>query len=214
MSKLMVIYGAGGHGRVVLDILRSLSDVVVVGFLDSEKSLHGSIVDGLPVVGGIDQVPTLLLEYPGISAIVAIGDNQARREVAEELRKRHMPLANAVHPRAFVSPSAIVGTNVTVAAGAIICAHAKIGDDVIINTGAIVEHDNCIGNAVHIAPGAKLAGRVTVGEYAFIGIGAIVVGNLNIGRSAVVGAGAVVLHDVEPFSVVAGIPAKPIRKSS
>jgi len=213
MPRRVVIYGAGGQGRVVLDILRSLDDVLVVGFLDSNKSLHGSAVDGLPVMGDINRLSSLVLDQPDISAIVAIGDNQARREIAQQLRSQHIPLINAIHPRAFISPSVVVGSNVTVAPGAIVCAHSRIGDDVIINTGAIVEHENCIGDGVHIAPGAKLAGRVTVGECAFVGIGATVIGNLSIGTSAVVGAGAVVLHDVEPFTVVVGIPAKPIKKS-
>lgn len=212
MPRTVIIYGAGGQGRVVLDILRSLDDVRVVGFLDSNKGLHGSTVDGLPVIGDINRISSLVLEYPNIAAIVAIGDNKVRRRIAQQLRKQHILLINAIHPRAFVSPSAIVGSNVTVAPGAIICAHARIGDDVIINTGAIVEHENCIGNGVHIAPGAKLAGRVTVGECAFVGIGATVIGNLSIGPSAVVGAGAVVLHNVEPFTIVVGIPARPIEK--
>ncbi len=211
MSKIIIIYGAGGQGRVVLDILRSRKDVVTLGFLDSNADLHGSTMDGLPIMGDIASVSMLLSAYQDLSAIVAIGDNQARLDIARQLRARTIPLANAIHPRAFVAPSAIVGDNVTIAPGAMICAHARIGNDVIINTGAIVEHENIIEDGVHIAPGAKLAGRVIVERGAFVGIGATVIGNLRIGTSAVVGAGAVVLHDIMPFSVVAGVPARPIR---
>ncbi len=211
MSKIMIIYGAGGQGRVVLDILRSREDVVALGFLDSNVDLHGSTMDGLPIIGDIASVPMLLSAHQDLSAIVAIGDNRARLDIARQLRERNMPLANAIHPRAFVAPSATVGDNVTIAPDAMICAHARIGNDVIINTGAIVEHENIIEDGVHIAPGAKLAGRVIVERGAFVGIGATVIGNLRIGTSAVVGAGSVVLHDIMPFSVVAGVPARPIR---
>ncbi|MBC7084037.1 MAG: acetyltransferase [Firmicutes bacterium] len=210
-SKPIVIYGAGGQGRVVLDILRSVPGIVTVGFLDSDENLHGSMVDNLRVLGDMRVVPGLLTEYPGIASVVAIGDNRARMDIARQLSELGMPLVNAIHPRAFISPSAHIGRNVTVASGAIICAHVRIGDHVIVNTGAIIEHENNIGDGVHIAPGAKLAGRVTVDRGAFVGIGAVVIGNLRIGTDAVVGAGAVVLHDVEPSSVVAGVPARPIQ---
>lgn len=212
MSKMIIIYGAGGQGRVVLDILRSHKDVVVLGFLDSNVDLHGSSMDGLPVMGDIDRIPIIVLEHPNVSAVVAIGDNRARLDIAGQLRELNMPLANAIHPRAFVAPTATIGDNVTIAPGAMICAHARIGNDVIINTGAIVEHENIIEEGVHIAPGAKLAGRVVVEKSAFVGIGATVIGNLRIGTSAVIGAGAVVLHDVEASSVVAGVPARRIHR--
>jgi sugar O-acyltransferase (sialic acid O-acetyltransferase NeuD family) len=209
-STPIVIYGAGGHGRVVLDILRSTYRSAIVGFLDSDPSLHGLIIDDVPVLGDSQVVPDLLAQHSGIEAVVAIGDNKARMKIAKVLLELGMPLANAVHPSAHVSPSARLGKDVTIAPGAIICAHAKIGNHVIVNSGAIVEHENDIGDGVHIAPGAKLAGRVTVGEGAFIGMGAVVIGNLTIGAGSIVGAGAVVLREVEPFSVVVGIPARPI----
>lgn len=211
MSRTVVIYGAGGQGRVVLDILRCSEDPVVVGFLDSNPALQGTLVDGVLVMGAAAQIPSIQRIYPGLSAVVAIGDNHARQEVANQLREYGVPLTNAIHPRSFISSTATIGSDVTVAAGACICAHVRIGDNVIINTGSIIEHESIIEDGVHVAPGAKLAGRVLVGREAFVGMGANVIECLKVGQSSVVGAGAVVLRDVEPFSVVAGVPARCIR---
>lgn len=205
------IYGAGGHGRVVLDILRSSGRFRISGFLDSNPSLSGTLVEGMPVLGGLREVPEIVRDNPGAQAIVAIGDNQARHEVGQALAMAGMKLINAVHATAFVSPSAVLGTNVTVCAGTIVCSYAAIRDGVILNTGSIVEHECVVEENAHLAPSVKLAGRVTIGRNAFVGIGATVIQNIRIGAYSTVGAGAVVLDDVRDGDTVVGIPARSIR---
>src|SRR5204862_874045 len=114
----VIIAGAGGHGRVVLDILRAAHQQRVVGFLDANRDLHGAEVGGVPVLGHLNLLAKL--KTSGVAgAIVAIGDNRVRRSYAAKLAAAALELINAVHPSAVVSPSARVGRNVVIAAGAI-----------------------------------------------------------------------------------------------
>lgn len=207
-----VIVGAGGHGMVVLDILRSSHQLHVAGFLDSNSTLHGTEVEGVPVLG--DMTVANELARNGIEAgIVAIGDNRTRSTYAKALAKWGISLAGAIHPASHIAASAELGDNVVIAAGAILCANAIVADSVILNTGCSVDYGCRIGEAVHICPGAKLAGRVTVEPGAFVGIGAVVIEGVTIGQSAIVGAGAVVIDDVPAYSTVVGVPASAVRQS-
>jgi UDP-perosamine 4-acetyltransferase len=207
-----VIIGAGGHGRVVLDILRSAGSHQVVGFLDSNPLLAGRMVDGLPVLGRPDAL--LDLRRRGIAgAIIAIGDNHVRTAFARSIDALGIELVNAIHPSAQIASTAALGRNIAAAAGAIVSAHARIADSVILNTGCIVDHECDIGAGTHICPGARLAGHVTVEPGAFIGIGATLIQNIRIGFEAVVGAGAVVLGDVHPMTTVVGVPAREIKSA-
>jgi sugar O-acyltransferase (sialic acid O-acetyltransferase NeuD family) len=206
----IVIIGAGGHGRVVLDILRASGELKPIGFLDANEGLQGRRIDGLEVLGNFSKLE--VLKFQGITgAIVAIGDNQIRRSYAEDILNLGLNLINAIHPSANIAANANLGKNIVIAAGALVCAHCQIGNSVILNTGCIVDHESIIANSAHICPGAKLAGRVIVDSGAFVGIGATVIQNVRIGTDAIVGAGAVVIKDVPPAITVVGVPARILK---
>ena len=208
----IVIIGAGGHGRVVLDIVQRAGVHSVKGYLDSNPEIGGRRIDGIPVLGGPEMVNEL--RDNGLAgAIVAIGDNGARRQWADLIDHASLELVNAIHPSANLAKTVTLGRNVVIAAGALVCAHCQIGDLAILNTGCIVDHESMIGTAVHICPGVRIAGRVTVESGAFVGIGATIIQNIRIGYEAVIGAGAVVISNVHPMTTCVGMPAKEIKHS-
>src|SRR2546423_2426004 len=136
----VILIGAGGHGKVVLDILRCQGKYERVGFLDANSALAGQSIGGLPVLGPINLLPKLRQQKIR-AAIVSIGDNRARMKYATLLREHGFELISAIHPTASISPSAKLGSNVVVAAQAAVCTEVKIADSVIINTAAVVHHE-------------------------------------------------------------------------
>jgi sugar O-acyltransferase (sialic acid O-acetyltransferase NeuD family) len=213
-TRRVLILGAGGHGRVVLDILLHDGRSEVVGFLDNNTDIHGRRVDGIPVLGSLDDLPALVEQHTIDGAIVAIGDNGIRRGLARRIDTAGVDLISAVHPSATVARNAMLGRNVVVAAGAIVCAHCQVGNSVILNTGCIVDHQTMIGEGSHICPGVRIAGRVKVEPGVFVGIGATVIPKITLGCEAIVGAGAVVIDDVPSLATVVGVPARPVRVAS
>ncbi len=209
----IAILGAGGHGRVVLDILQAAHSEVVA-FLDNNDAIQNRRVDGVPVAGRIDELPRLHTELNLDGAIVAIGDNGARRSLARFVEHCGLPLVNAIHPSATLPQSATVGRNVVIAAGVVVCAHCQIGNSVILNTGCIVDHYTMVGEGTHICPGVRIAGRVKIESGAFVGIGATVVPNVTLGCEAIIGAGAVVIDSVPALATVVGVPARPVKLAS
>jgi sugar O-acyltransferase (sialic acid O-acetyltransferase NeuD family) len=209
----LVIVGAGGHGKVVLDVLLAERRYRPVGFVDADPALTDAYVGGLPVLGSINSLTRLRQQHVR-HAVVAIGDNRTRLRYASLLREQGFELASAVHPTASVSPSVTVGDNVVVCPQAAVVCEARLGLGTIVNTGAVIDRECLIGDGVHVCPGAVLAGRVRVGRGAFVGIGAQVIQCLTIGRFAVVGAGAAVIDDVPDFTTVVGVPARAIRTAA
>ncbi|MBU0618047.1 MAG: acetyltransferase [Planctomycetes bacterium] len=213
-KKRVLILGAGGHGRVVLDILLQTREYDIIGFLDNNPDMHGRRVDGIPVRGGIDDLERIRAESNVGGVIIAIGDNGVRRGLARQVEQTGLELINAVHPSATLAYNATIGRNVVIAAGAVVCANCQIGDSVILNTGCIIDHQTMVGEGSHICPGVRIAGRVKVEPGVFIGIGATVIPKVTLGCEAIVGAGAVVLEDVLPMATVVGVPAVPIKLAS
>jgi UDP-perosamine 4-acetyltransferase len=205
----VIIIGAGGHGKVVLDILRHSRRVRVAGFLDADESLAGARVAGVKVLGPVNLLAKLRRKKIK-TAVVAIGDNRTRAQYMNEVRAAGFTLLNAIHPKSVVSRSAKLGENVVIAAGAVVCAEADIGDGAIINTAAVVDHECRVGPAAHICPTAALAGRVTVDEGAFVGLGAKIIQCLSIGAWSTIGAGAVVITDIPAGERAVGVPARAI----
>jgi UDP-perosamine 4-acetyltransferase len=204
-SRPVIIYGAGGHGKVVLDVLLR-SGREVAGFVDDEPQRVGGIHCGYPVVAG----PGDLGSPDAAELVVAIGDAADRQRAAARVEELGYGLTTAVHPSAVIAGGVRLAPGAMVMAGALVNPDASIGRCAIINTGAIVEHDCVVGDFAHVAPGVRLAGGVSVGARALVGVGASAIPGVAIGADAVVAAGAVVVSDVGDGVKVAGIPARRI----
>jgi UDP-perosamine 4-acetyltransferase len=203
--------GAGGHAKVVLDILLQQKNCLIIGLLDTDTALWDTTVFGIPVLGGDEKLDRLIAQE-GISAFFlglgAVKSLARRKKLYEDAVSRGVTPLEVIHASAYISPHALLGKGATVMVAATVNAASRIGENVIINTGAIVEHDCAIGNHVHIATGAHLAGGVEVGDESMIGIGSVIRQGIRIGKRSLVGAGAVVVKDVPDDCVVAGNPAK------
>jgi UDP-perosamine 4-acetyltransferase len=213
MTKVL-IWGGGGHGKVVADIARAMK-MEVVGFADADSSKLGKVVEagGARVVVSQNDLVAKCRENAlpsGAEKIVlGVGDNAARGKCRQMVPAEF--LATVVHPSATVSPSARIEAGVVIMGSAVINASASIGAGSVVNTGAIVEHDCQLGVDVHVAPGAVLTGSVTVGARTLVGAGAVVIPSITIGSDATIGAGSVVLSAVGDGSTVAGNPAKLVK---
>jgi sugar O-acyltransferase (sialic acid O-acetyltransferase NeuD family) len=145
--------------------------------------------------------------------VVCIGGEKGRErlELQRSLAQSGVAPLTVVHRRAFVAADATLAPGCQVLAMAAVCAQAVLEEACIINTAASVDHECHLEAGVHLAPGARLAGCVHAARYSTIYSGAVVLPRIRIGEGAVVGAGAVVTKDVPPYTLVAGVPARPIR---
>ncbi len=194
-----VLYGGGGHGKVVLEALLA-SGNSVLGVFDENKS--GMLMQ-VPFLGSYNSE-----KFQHAQLIISIGDNRTRYRLAQTIG--HKP-GTVVHKSAKLAHQTTIHPGAMILHGAIVQTASVIGSHAIINTGAIVEHDNLVGDYTHIAPGAILCGGVEVGKGALVGAGAVILPGVSVGKWAVVGAGAVVTRSIPAGVLAYGNPARIVK---
>ncbi len=196
----LYLYGAGGHGKVIIEMADELHQHIA-GVIDADPAVA-------PILGYQPATDVPEKKDAGDRFIVSIGNNALRKQVAAQLQG---PFGTLVHPRATISKSATIGAGSVVMAGVSINALATIGEHCIVNTNASVDHDCIIHDFVHISPNAALGGEVVVGEGTHIGMGAAIIQCVKIGRWCTIGAGTVIIRDVPDGATVVGNPGRIIR---
>jgi sugar O-acyltransferase (sialic acid O-acetyltransferase NeuD family) len=204
-NRQVAVIGAGGHAAVVASVLLACGQEVA-GFFDDSASTWGSAILGIPVRGSLSR----LASSGCTRAVLAVGDNRARKALAERLR---LDWVTAVHPFAWVHPDVPIGPGTIVCAGSVVQPGARIGSHVIINTRSSVDHHASVGDYSHLAV-AHIAGGGSVDEGVFLALGSIVLPKTHVGAWATVGAGAVVTKPVAPGLTVVGVPARPLERKA
>ena len=204
MTKLILI-GAGGHSKVIQDIIAENKDLMLYAILDD------SFNETVEVEGVFYSSTRLLdsLRHEDYKYCIAIGSNHIRKKLFEKLCIPMNQYITLIHPSAVISKTAKIGNGTVVMPNVVINADCVIGNQTIINTGSIVEHDNILEDYVHVSPNVTLTGTVFVGEGTHIGAGAVVIPGKRIGSWSIIGAGGVVIDNITDNITVVGTPAKP-----
>lgn len=205
--KKVIIFGAGGHANVIIDIIERQKRYEIIGIFVDNPGIIGKEVLGYPVLGKIADF------YGTNKGIVAIGDNYTRMLVVKKILNicPDFEFIKAIHPNSIIGKNVTIGDGTVVVAGSVINANAKIGKHCIINTQSSVSHDVLVGDYSTVAPGSHIGGNSKIGRISTISMGTNVIHNINIGNGSVIGAGSTVICDIPDNVLAYGTPAKVIR---
>lgn len=212
MSRPIIVLCAGGHSKVLINVLL-LNSRNIVGVADNNSQKHGGFLLGVKVIGDDEVVLNYTPESVHlVNGLGSVESMRPRRLLFEKFAQKGYQFASVIHPSAVVAHDVALCEGAQIMAGAVIQPGASIGANTIVNTRASVDHDCCVGAHSHLAPGVVLSGGVSVGDEVHLGTGAVVIHNIKIGGGSLVGAGAVVTSDVPEGSRVAGAPARKLGR--
>ena len=202
----LVIIGAGGHGKVVSDIVQAQKEHQLLGFIDEDPKLKE--VEGIKVLGNLASIKDTEAE----AVVIAIGNNNTRLKIFNQLKEQGFSFPNIIHPTAVIADSVKIGEGNVIAAGVVIAPSTILGNNTIINHLASVDHDNILEDNVNVSPGCHTSGKVKLKKGAFLGTGVIVIPEVEIGENTIIGAGAVVKENIPENVTAVGVPAKVIKR--
>jgi sugar O-acyltransferase (sialic acid O-acetyltransferase NeuD family) len=210
--KPIVLIGAGGSGREVLEILKDQNKVKetwdILGFIDDNRELEGKLINSYPVLGGLDWLKG---RNPKPVCICTVNDCEARKEIVRRLGYIGVDFVNVIHPTACIGDSVNLGNDIIIYAGSLLTANIEIGDHVHINFGCGIGHDVVIGRYSTVSGLVNVNGYARLGEGVFLGSGAVVIPRVTVGDWSTIGAGAAVIDDIPERVVAVGVPARPVR---
>ena len=215
--KKIIIFGCGGHAKIVLDCIKLGKNYTPIGFIDNQN-YNLKLSKRIKYLGTIKNFNKIIKghDLKQLFGVVAIGSNFMRRKIVNEVNKlnKKFKWTNVIHPSIVISNSAKIGLGNMILAGSIICSDTVIKDHVSINTGTYIDHDNIFSDFSSTGPAVATGGNVNLGKLSFLGIGTTVRHNITIGENTVVGGQSFVCDNCESNSLYYGVPAKKIKKRS
>lgn len=204
----IVIYGAGGHAKVIIDIVEQAGIHRIIGLVDDTASVNNLM--GYSVAEDI----STYLDSGVTAGLVAVGDNWRRSRLVEKIigKCNSFEFVTAVHPSVNTGRDVVIGEGTVVMAGCSINSCTHIASHCIVNTGSNIDHDCRVNELASIAPGVTVGGNVVIGEYTAVGLGSSIIQKIEIGAYTVIGAGSVVVKDIPSCCVAYGSPCRFVRK--
>lgn len=211
MNLPLIVIGGGGHSKVLVDALSTLSADIIGFTVCNPENLDRKIL-GIRLLGNDDAI----LQYSPdsvrlVNGLGSVGTTGKRRGIYDYFKSLGYSFVTVIHPASVISREVEVSEGAQVMAGAIVQPGSRIGKNAIVNTKASIDHDCIIGDHVHLAPGVTLSGMVRIGSGTHVGTGATVIQSVQIGKDCLIGAGALVLKDIPAGSTAFGVPAKVIN---
>lgn len=208
----VIIFGASGHGSVVLDCLEKEGKYNVIGFVDSYKR-KGYRLNGYQVIGNEFNLPYLINRFNIVGGIVAVGDNWIRKLIVDRIMKivPDFNFINTIHPKAIIGKDVLLGCGNVVMPGAIVNANSVIHDFCIINTNSSLGHDGVMESYSSLAPSVCSGGNLHLGQFSAVSLGVNIINGIEIGNHSVIGAGSLVVENFADNIVAYGSPAKVVR---
>lgn len=209
MRKDLLLFGAGGHAKVIIDIIKENNEFNITNVVD--KNTNQNKLLSIPIINENDILDNINKNF---YTFIAIGDNLIRKKLFLNMNQKCANIINVIHKSAIISKEAQYSFGNVFMPRSVVNSNTVIGKNCIINTGVIIEHDVIIGDHVHLSPGAIIAGGVEIGDCTHIGIGANIIPGIKIGQNAIIGAGAVVIDDIPDNCTAVGVPAKIIKNNT
>jgi len=210
MAKGILIIGTGAQAKYALEIF-NLNNMAVCGLVALPEEPTPESLDNADVLGSIQRFESIYQKYKQPSLLLCCSRNEGKEELNNSLLKYDPEYTNAIHPKAVIARTAVLGQGIIVNACTVIQPYARIGNHVMIHAGVIIEHDCIIHDFVNLAPKVTLAGHVKIGKGTTVYTGAVISPTVKTGDYCTVGAGSVVLRSVEDGKKVAGVPASEIK---
>lgn len=210
--KNILLFGASGHAKVIIDIVEKENKYQIVGLVDDFAPV-GKEVLGYKVIGTVQQLSSVFTEHTIFGGVVAVGDNALRKQMVERIKDMipEFVFVSVMHASAQVGKNVSIGEGTVLMAGSIVNSQSILGKHCIINTKASVDHDGVLGDYSSLAPAVTLAGTCTVGSMSAVCLGANVIQGISIGKETVIGAGSLVLENIPDSVLCYGVPAVVIR---
>ena len=206
MAERIFIFGCGGHAKIVHDIIDAGDQYEAAGYVDAD--INSASFNGLPLY----EEAHFLENFSQENVVVAIGKNSSRKRIFQNLTDRGFHFPNIIHPSAILSKNTAMAQGSVVMPNVAVNSSTRIGNCCVLNTAVVVEHDCILDDFVSLCPKVIVSGICHVGEGVYVGSNASVIHSIKISEWSIVASQAGVISDVPAHSLVAGVPAKLIKK--